>query len=108
MARIAARGALSRPMIAHPETVTLAALATATGSRYTRRRATLHRWELCAMSKDRKGHSARSPRRSGITVIVRRSDEPIDFDAWCAAYVRDLIAADRAKQREQPSPETET
>ena len=36
-----------------------------------------------------------------IRVVVNRSTEAIDFDAWCADYVRDLIAADRAKQRQQ-------
>lgn len=45
--------------------------------------------------------SRAEPRESNIRVIVNRSTEAIDFDAWCASYVRDLIAADRAKQRHE-------
>lgn len=95
-------------MIAHLETVTLAALATEIGSPYTRRPATLHRWELRAMSKDRKGHPTRSPRRSDITVIVQRSDEAIDFDAWAKGYVRLVIEHYFAEQQRAQRPEAST
>lgn len=35
-------------------------------------------------------------RQSGIIVDVTRSTEPIDFDAWARAYVRDCLEAIRA------------
>ena len=37
-----------------------------------------------------------SPR---IRVIVKESDEVIDFDAWCATFMRRVVAAYRAKQQ---------
>ena len=40
----------------------------------------------------------RPPRPSNIKVVVRRSEEPMDFDVWAERYVRAVIAADRAKR----------
>lgn len=35
-----------------------------------------------------------------IRVIVARSVEPIDFDAWAERYVAALLAADRAAKQQ--------
>jgi hypothetical protein len=37
----------------------------------------------------------RQPRESNITVVVRPSDEEIDFDAWAERYLHAILAADR-------------
>jgi hypothetical protein len=40
-----------------------------------------------------------APRKSDITVIVHRSDETIDIEAWAKRYVRLVIEHDREIQR---------
>lgn len=40
-------------------------------------------------------------RESKIRVVVNRSTEAIDFDAWAAAYVQDVLAIVREQRRQQ-------
>lgn len=39
-------------------------------------------------------HTNTAP-RSGLSVVVTTSVEPLDFDGWTARYVRAIIALDR-------------
>lgn len=39
--------------------------------------------------------------KTPVTVVVNRSTEPLDFDAWAARYVRSVLAAYREQQRRQ-------
>lgn len=42
----------------------------------------------------------RAPKKSqAITVIVTRSTEPMDFDAWADKYLRAVLALDAEQQR---------
>lgn len=54
-----------------------------------------------------KGKRKSSPRKGTIKVVVRRSEETIDIDAWCERYVafclelarRELSVAEDASER---------